>query len=177
MIDSFKLIKPEEIQDNPFKLVGSDWMLITAGSPDSFNTMTASWGGFGVIWNKNICWCVIRPQRYTFEFIERAETFTLSFFSEKYKQALTLCGTRSGRDIAKASAAGLTPIAGRLQSATCFAEARMVLECRKLYYQDITPGNFIDPAIEDNYPDKDYHRMYMGEVVYCGVQSDQARMK
>ena len=169
-MSEFKSIKPEEIGDNPFKLVGSDWMLITAGPPDAYNTMTASWGGLGVIWNRNVCWCVIRPVRYTYEFMEKAESFTLSFFDEQYRDALNLCGSKSGRDVDKAAATGLTPIAGTLPGTTCFAQARLVIACRKIYYQDLIPGQFLDPGIEGNYPQKDYHRMYFGEIKNCLVR-------
>jgi flavin reductase (DIM6/NTAB) family NADH-FMN oxidoreductase RutF len=167
MDGEFKIIKPQEISDNTFKLVGSDWMLVTAGTPDAYNTMTASWGGFGVLWNKPVVWCVIRPGRYTYEFTEKSDTFTLTFYAEEHRSALNLCGTKSGRDIDKAAATGLTPAAGMLEGTTIFEQARLVLECRKLYFQDIDPKNFLDPSIEDNYPDKDYHRMYIGEIVNC----------
>lgn len=170
MKDGFRGLRPEEIADNPFKLVGSDWMLITAGPPDAYNTMTASWGGLGVIWNKNVCWCVIRPHRYTYQFVEKADNFTLSFFEEQYRDALNLCGSKSGRDIDKAAATGLTPIAGTLPGATCFAQARLVIECRKVYFQDLVPAQFLDKTIHDNYPQKDYHRMYFGEVMNCLVR-------
>jgi len=170
MIEKFKEINPKKLTDNTFKLLADDWMLITAGSPDSYNTMTASWGGFGVLWNKNVCWCVIRPNRYTYQFMEKAQNFTLSFFDEKYRSALDLCGNNSGRDINKAAAAGITAIHGKLTGTTTFAEARMVLECRKLYFQDIDPGNFLDEEINTNYPLKDYHRMYIGEIVSCLVK-------
>ena len=163
-------ITPEEITDNTFKLVGKDWMLITAGSPDSYNTMTASWGGVGVLWNKNIAWCVVRPGRYTYGFMEKAESFTLTFFDEEYRDALMLCGTKSGRDTDKAAETGLIPVAGELDGTTTFEQARMVLECRKLYFQDIDPANFVDASINGNYPDKDYHRMYVGEIVNCRVK-------
>lgn len=160
-------VKPEELTDNVFRLIGSDWMLITAGSPESYNTMTASWGGFGVLWNKNVCFCVIRPTRYTYEFAEKADSFTLSFFGEEYKKALEFCGTKSGRDVDKAAETGLTPIPGSLPETTCFAEARLVIECKKIYFQDLDPTKFLDPDIEKNYPQKDYHRMYIGEIVEC----------
>lgn len=160
-------IRPEELTDNVFKLIGSDWMLITAGPPEEHNMMTASWGGFGVIWNKNVCFCVIRPTRHTYRFAEKAENFTLSFFDESYKKTLQFCGTESGRDINKSQETGLTPTAGTLPGTTYFAEARLVIECRKLYHQDIDPANFLDPDIDKNYPEKDYHRMYIGEIVEC----------
>jgi flavin reductase (DIM6/NTAB) family NADH-FMN oxidoreductase RutF len=157
-------ITPEELPDNAFKLVGSDWMLITAGSPDAYNTMTASWGGVGVLWGRSVSWCVVRPQRHTYQFMERADCFTLSFFGEDYREALQLCGSTSGRDTDKARAAGLTPVAGALPGTTQFAEARLVIACRKIYVHDIDPAHFIDPSIGDNYPGKDYHRMYVGEI-------------
>jgi flavin reductase (DIM6/NTAB) family NADH-FMN oxidoreductase RutF len=95
----FKEIKPELLTDNPFKLINKDWMLITAGTPDKFNTMTASWGGLGVLWERKVAICFIRPNRYTYEFVERSENFTLSFFEEQHRKAwpssaLTQAGTR-----------------------------------------------------------------------------------
>lgn len=159
-------IKPEDIRDNVFKLIGSDGMLIAAGTRDFFNMMTASWGGLGVLWNRNIAICFIRPQRYTYDFMERSEYFTLSFFSEAYREALNLCGSRSGRQVDKAAAAGLTPVAGET-GAVYFAEARLVLECCKICFQDLAPTHFLDSAIYKNYPGRDYHRMYLGETLRC----------
>jgi flavin reductase (DIM6/NTAB) family NADH-FMN oxidoreductase RutF len=169
-MQGFKAISPEQINDNTFKLIGKDWMLVTAGPPEAYNTMTASWGGFGVLWMKNVCWCVIRPVRHTYQFTEKADTFTLSFFGEEYRTALNICGTKSGRDIDKAAATGLTPVAGDLAGTTAWVEARLVIECKKLYYQDINPEQFVDPSIDQYYPDKDYHRMYIGEIVNCFVK-------
>lgn len=159
---TFKEIDPKAITDNPFTLIGSDWMLITAGTPDRFNTMTASWGGLGVLWKKQVAFCFIRPTRYTYEFIERSEHFTLSFFSRRYRSALNLCGTKSGRDVDKAAETGLTPAFG--DGTVYFTQARLVLECRKLYFQDFSPARFLDSSIEELYPQKDYHRMYVGEI-------------
>jgi len=165
---SFTEVRPELLTDNPFKLIGSDWMLITAGTPEAFNTMTASWGGLGVLWERQVGFCFIRPTRYTYEFIEHAENFTLSFFEERFRKALTYCGTHSGRDGDKIREAGLTPV--KEGGAVYFAEARLVLVCRKLYFQDISPDRFLDPAIESMYPKKDYHRMYVGEIGKCLVR-------
>ncbi|MFQ5681623.1 MAG: flavin reductase [Candidatus Omnitrophota bacterium] len=161
---SFKQIKPEAITDNPFKLVGADWMLITAGTIDKYNMMTASWGGFGVLWHQNVCFCVIRPQRYTYEFMEKGEYFSLCFFREKYRHILEFCGSNSGRDVNKTEKAGLTPIEGEF-GAVYFQQAKMVIIARKIYHQQIDPANFVDPQIENNYPNKDYHRMYVGKVI------------
>ena len=106
----FKIIKPTEITDNVFKLLDKDWMLVTAGSPDDYNTMTASWGHMGIIWNLPVAIAYIRPQRHTYGFANRYEDYTLSFFTETYRAALQFCGTRSGRDCDKAAEAGLTPV-------------------------------------------------------------------
>src|SRR5512137_1090509 len=125
----FRETLPEQLTDNPFKLIGSDWMLITAGTPESWNTMTASWGGLGVLWERKVATCYIRPTRHTFGFVEQAPLFTLSFFGEKHRKALTYCGMHSGRDTDKARGAGLTVV--QAAGAVAFAEARLVLVCRK----------------------------------------------
>ena len=161
MID-YKKTDLDMIDESVFKLIGSDWMLVTAGAINSFNTMTASWGGMGILWNKPVSYIFIRPTRHTYEFIERNSTYTLSFFSEKYRKALTLCGTKSGRDVDKAKEAGLTPEETKNGSVS-FEEARLVIECKKLYFQDIDPSHFLDGSIEKMY-DNDYHRMYIGEI-------------
>lgn len=159
----FKEIKPETLTDNPFKLIGQDWMLVTAGTPERFNTMTASWGGLGVLWDRKVCFIFIRPTRYTYEFIERSDSFSLSFFEEKYRKALQFCGSHSGRDTDKIKGAGLTPI--NRDGIVSFEEARLIIACRKIYFQDILPTNFLDPEINKMYAKKDYHRMYVGEVM------------
>ena len=98
-----------EINENAVKLIGKEWMLITAGNMENYNTMTASWGNIGFLWGKPVATIYVRPQRYTLEYIEREECFTLSFFPEQYRKALNICGTKSGRDTDKVKEAGLTP--------------------------------------------------------------------
>ena len=164
-MDVFKEIGPEAITDNPFTLIGKDWMLITAGKEGSFNTMTGAWGGLGVLWERKICFCVIRPTRYTYEFMEKSPFYTITFLEPQYRDILTYCGTKSGREVNKIAETGLTPIFKN--GVVYFAEARLVLVCRKLYYQDVIPGHFLDPHIEEFYPLKDYHRMYVGEITAC----------
>ncbi len=164
MRDEFHTIEPSDITDNVFKLVGSDWMLVSAGDLIDFNTMTASWGGAGVLWNKNVCWCVIRPVRHTYKLVEASDRFTLCFFAEEHRPALKYCGTHSGRDVDKMAATGLTPLTTE-SGGVYFEQARLVLECRKIYHQDLDPARFLDPSINREYPDKDYHRMYFGEIV------------
>ena len=161
----FKEKKPEMLAENPYKLIGTDWMLVTAGAPESFNTMTASWGCMGVLWEKQVCFCFIRPTRYTYEFVERSLYFTLSFFDDQYRSALNFCGSHSGRDIDKVKKAGITPV--KEGGYVYFAEARLVLVCKKIYFQDVIPSNFLDPQIASLYPAKDYHRMYVGEIISC----------
>jgi flavin reductase (DIM6/NTAB) family NADH-FMN oxidoreductase RutF len=161
----FQTLDPEAVQDNVFKLIGKDWMLITAGIRESFNTMTASWGGMGILWDKKVCFAFVRPTRYTFEFLEKSEVYTFSFLEEQYRDILMYCGTKSGRDVNKVIETNLTPI---FRNGTVFfAEARLVMECRKIYVQDITPGNFLDQTMNEYYPKKDYHRIYVGEIIRC----------
>lgn len=159
---SFKEISPNEITENPFKLIGKDWMLVTAGDKSKFNTMTASWGGVGILWNKPVAFTFIRPQRYTFEFTEQGEYYTLSFFDEKYRQALNFCGTKSGRDYDKVKETGLTPVFS--ENAPYFGEAKLVLVCKKLYNQFLTEESLNDKALISNYANNDWHKMYVGEI-------------
>ena len=105
-------ITPDQIQDNPIHMIGKEWMLITAGQESSFNMMTASWGGVGFLWGMPVSFCFVRHQRYTFEFMEKHNTYTLSFYGPKYRDVLNLCGAKSGRDINKVAATGLTPLTG-----------------------------------------------------------------
>jgi flavin reductase (DIM6/NTAB) family NADH-FMN oxidoreductase RutF len=164
MSAEFKEITVYDIKDNPFKLIADDWMLITAGNLAKFNTMTASWGTLGELWKRKIAICFVRPTRHTYGFMENSDTFTLSFFGEEHRKALDFCGTKSGRDVDKIAATGLTPIEWKNQ-AVYFEQARLVLVCRKVYQQDLDPKLFLDPSIETNYPKKDYHRVYIGGIL------------
>ncbi len=152
------------IEKNVFKLIEKEWMLITAGSLQNFNTMTANWGGFGHLWHKNVCFIFIRPTRYTYEFTEESNYFTLSFFDEKHRDALNYCGTYSGRDVNKIEKCGFKPFQ-ITNDIISFEEAKLIIACRKIYYQDINPLSFNDSGIDKNYPKKDYHRMYIGEII------------
>ncbi|MBE6622543.1 MAG: flavin reductase family protein [Ruminococcaceae bacterium] len=159
-----KEIKPYDITDNLFTAVNHDWMLITAMNRDGkVNTMTASWGGFGILWGKPVCVCVIRPQRYTHQFTEEADRLTLTFLKEGHREALNLCGTVSGRDGNKIEKAGLhTVIDGEY---AYFEESRLVICGRKIYVSQIKEENFLDPAIvASKYPQKDFHTVYVCEI-------------
>lgn len=165
----FKSVDIYSLPINPFEYVGKRWMLITAGNGEGFNTMTASWGTLGVLWNKPVSQCFIRPSRYTYEFIEKGDYYSLCFFGEEYRKALTFCGANSGRDVDKIKETGLTPVV-HSTGAVYFEEAELVLICRKLYHEDIQPENFKIKEIEKNYPQNDYHRMYTGEIVEALVK-------
>lgn len=136
----FREVKIEELQFNPFTKIGKEWLLITAGDSEKFNTMTASWGGVGVYWGKNVVTTYIRPQRYTKEFVDSNDTFTVAFFDETYREALNICGTISGRDINKIEKAGLTPYF--VDDTVAFEEANMIIVCKKLYHGNMPPENF-----------------------------------
>lgn len=163
-MQNFKKGNTELIDESVFKLIGTDWMLVTSGHPESHNTMTASWGSLGVLWNKNIAIAFVRPSRHTYQFMEKQDIYTLSFFGEEHRDALQICGSRSGRDCNKALEASITPVETD-EGCTAFAEARMIIECRKIYYQDLNPKQFLDQAINNNYGNGDYHRMYIGEIL------------
>lgn len=165
MNSEFKLISPYDLQDNIFKLIDKDWMLVTAGTEDHFNTMTASWGHLGIIWNMPIAIAYIRPQRYTFGFANENDYYTLCFFGEEYRKALQFCGTKSGRDYDKVKETGLTPLLTE-NGNVYFEEARLVLECEKIYQDELKKENFLKPEVaEKNYPKEDFHRFYMGKIV------------
>lgn len=167
---------PLDMLLKPFSSIGHDWMLITAGhgtSREEWNTMTASWGSFGVFWNRRTITCVIRPTRFTFDFVEREELIVFSFFDPSMKKSLQICGSTSGVNTDKAFAAGLSPIMLE-KNAVGFAEARLNIVCKKIYSQDIIPEHFIDASLDGNYPEKDYHRMYICEILRV-YQPDNGR--
>lgn len=163
----FKSVKPEELTVNPFRAIGSDWMLITAEQNGFTNAMTASWGGLGIMWNEPVATCYIRPQRYTREMVDDSEYFSLCFL-DGHRDALVLCGRESGRDGDKVERAGLTVIKDK--AAPYFAESSLVIICRKIYRQKMLPECFLSPDIEGHYPSKDYHIMYLGRVEECLVR-------
>lgn len=157
----FCQISPRALQENPFSLIGERWMLITAGNREKHNCMTASWGGVGVLWGKDVAFIFVRPTRFTYGLLEENECFSLTFYEEKFRPQLQLCGKRSGRDTDKTAACGFTlAFEG---DTPYFTEASLVLCCKKLYYTDLQPEQFLDPAIQKFY-DNDYHRMYVAEI-------------
>ena len=161
----FKTFLQQNFQGNPFEMLDKEWMLVTAGAIGDYNTMTASWGGFGFIWNKPVMMTVVRLSRYTLEFMEKYDYFTCSFYPEKYREALNICGEKSGRDVDKAKETGLTPVAVPGLAAVTFNEARLTLVMRKLLHQDLSEQAYTDREVySGNYPDGDIHRMFIGAI-------------
>jgi flavin reductase (DIM6/NTAB) family NADH-FMN oxidoreductase RutF len=161
----FEKIDPRDLDGNVFRRIGEQWMLLTAGDKTACNTMTASWGGLGVLWGEPVATIYVRPQRYTKEFIDREKTFSLSFYGEEYRKALALCGAKSGREIDKVKECNFTVEYG-LGDTPYFAQAELVLICEKQYVDELDPKNFIsDAPVGKWYPQRDLHTMYIGKIV------------
>ncbi|MCR4890135.1 MAG: flavin reductase [Ruminococcus sp.] len=167
---SFKKVDITELKFNPFTKIGKEWMLLTGGNMQDFNTMTASWGQLGVLWNKNVLTCYVRPNRHTFSFIENSESFTASFYGEEFRNALSFCGSHSGRDCDKVKETGLTP--AEFDGCVAFEEADMVVVCRKLYSYDFEGKGFLtDDGLNEQFFGKDpYHRAYISEITAIYVK-------
>lgn len=161
---SFEEVSIESLSMNPFQKISKEWMLITAGDEKKSNTMTASWGGLGIMWGKNIATAYIRPQRYTRKLVDENDLFTLSFLPEEYRRALTVCGTVSGRDTDKWQESGLHPY--YVDGTAAVQEADLIFVCRKQYHQTMLPECFDEKQNDAKwYSQKDYHIMYMAEIV------------
>lgn len=169
-MSNFHEISTKELTSNTFKMIGSDWMLVTAKKGDKVNTMTASWGGLGVMWGKDVAYVVIRPQRYTKEFVDASETFSLSFFDDKDKSILAYCGKVSGRNEDKIDKTGLTTLYH--MDTPYFEQAKTVLICKKLYTQPMVKEGFESPTVIDHwYPNNDLHTLYIAEITAVLTQN------
>ena len=166
----FRKIPAGEIPDNIIKTIGSEWMLITAGTPEKFNTMTASWGGIGVMWGKPVAFILVRNIRYTFGFLEREPYFTLTFYDKKYKPQLLMFGTKSGRKTDKLKESGFTPV--DTGHAMAYEEARMIIVCKKIYGDKIKEECATPDQAKAWYfnGSKDYHKLYFGEITAVWVK-------
>ena len=170
-MSDFKEINADELNKNSFEMIGKDWMLISAEKEGKVNTMTASWGGLGVIWNKNVVTAYIRPQRYTKEFIDNSDTFSISVLGNEYRKELSYLGTISGRNEDKISKVGLTVVNDN--NTPYFNESNIVIICRKLYVQDLKEDGFVDSSlINKNYIKGDFHTMYIGEIIKVLIKED-----
>ncbi len=168
-------IEPMEFCCRPFELLQQQWLLLTAGenTPGGYNTMTVAWGGFGILWNKPVAQIFVRPTRFTYGFLERFPSFTLCAFPDADHKKLSYCGAHSGKDVDKIKQTGLTPVASQTIGAPGFAEAELILECRKIYAFDIDPAHTIDNPISEHYPQKDYHRCYFAQIL--AISGDRTR--
>lgn len=163
-----KEIGIRELKENFVSMISDQWALLTSGNIQNYNMMTVSWGGIGELWGKDVCFVFVRPQRYTFEYMEKNEYFTLSFYGGEYKKELGICGSKSGRDTDKTALTGLTPIeAGDTVS---FKESKVTVLLRKIAYQDMKPDGFLAPEIMGNYKLNDFHRTYVGEIIKVFVE-------
>lgn len=160
-------IQPAALSLHPFTAFDKGWMVLSAGDfeKDDWNCMTVSWGVVGTMWHLPVAQTVVRPQRYTREFLDKHDTFTLCAFPESCRKALQILGSKSGRDGDKVAESGLCPVASTTVAAPSFAEAELVLECRKIFRQPMTPEAILDPRALAVYPTCDYHIIYIGEVV------------
>ena len=170
----FKEIKPSELQGNPFDLIGAQWMLITAAKEDgTCNTMTASWGGLGVMWGKDVAFIVVRPQRYTKEFIDNSSTLSLSVLPSGRMKDYAYLGRVSGRDENKIETCGLSVMYD--DNTPYFADSRLVMICEKLFAQPYTSDAFIDPTLLERwYPEQDLHTLYICEIKKILLNEDPA---
>ncbi len=160
-------IEPKDLTVKATDIWADRWLILTAGDFKSgkYNPMTVAWGSIGTMWHKPFAQVVVRPQRYTFEFMERYPDFTLSVLPAEQKKAMQLMGSVSGRDRDKISEAGLTVMASEIVQAPAYDEAELILECRTLYTDKMRPEGFKDPALDNNYKAADYHRIYFGEIL------------
>ena len=146
-----------------FSQFDKKWALLTAGKTDDFNTMTVSWGGLGTIWNKSVATVYVRDSRYTHEFMDKNDYFTVSFYPEDKRKILRVLGTKSGRDMDKIHDSGLTAVSAG--ESVSFKEAEVTLVCRKLFCQRLELLNIPEEIIKSCYASGDPHDMYIGEVI------------
>ena len=152
---------PNEISKNVFDMIGKQWMLVGAAKDGKTNAMTASWGGLGIMWGKNVAFVFIRETRYTKEFVDNGETFSLSFFGEDKREMLGYMGKVSGREEDKIAKSGLHVTLEK--NAPVFAEAELTLICRKMYAQEMKEECFTDKEPLRWY-DNDLHNIVIGKI-------------
>ncbi len=143
----------------------NQWLLLTAGTIEDCNMMTVAWGSIGCMWTKPFAQVVARPQRHTRGYLERYDSFTLCAFPPEFREDLQTLGTLSGKDCDKLSRTRLTLRPSSEVAAPAYEEASLILECRKMYRQELDPAGFLDPGIHKQYPQKDYHSVYFGEIL------------
>jgi flavin reductase (DIM6/NTAB) family NADH-FMN oxidoreductase RutF len=172
MNKEFEKISPKEIDENIVKMAADEWLLVTAGNKEHFNMMTASWGMLGHLWNEAVVMVFIRPQRYTYEFMESEKYFTITVFSDDYRDILNFCGSKSGRDYDKVKETGLIPVETALGN-VYYKQAKLVIECEKIYADFFSKDKFIDQSLPSKvYPSGDFHKMYVGKILNVWVEKE-----
>ncbi|MBD8389831.1 DUF4468 domain-containing protein [Dysgonomonas sp. BGC7] len=167
-LSGYKQVSADKIPGNYIKLL-NDWTLITSGTADQTNVMTASWGGIGMFWEKPVAFCFLNPTRYSVQTMDKGEYYTISFYTEAYKDAVKYCGSVSGRNTDKIKGSGLTPI--KLPSgATAFSEAWMIFECKKMVGQQLSPEGVVAKPTSGDWTKNGYHKMYIGEIVNVWIK-------
>ena len=166
----FKTIDPEEITTNFFHELNVNWALLTSGNRDNYNTMTVSWGNTGILWHEPVVIVYCRPQRYTFEFLNKHDYYTLSLFDPEYKHIVQYCGSHTGRNVNKIQETGLKPLFTE-KGNIGYEQSKLVLECQIIYSDDIKESNFIDKSLVGSiYPGKDFHRFFIGRITGCYIK-------
>ena len=173
-MSEYAIVAPEDFDQSVFRLIGKEWMLVTAKNQEGkVNTMTASWGGLGVMWGKNVAVTVLRPQRYTKEFIDQSESFTLSFYDDTFKKDLSYLGRVCIFQAQCYSEISCLTNPTDANGIPFFEEAKIVLICKKLYSQPMDPEGFVDKSLDEQwYPEKDYHVLYAAEIEQILVRKD-----
>ena len=164
-LDNFEEQTWQDLNDNAIRMIGKDWVLISAGTAEDYNMMTASWGTLGWLWERPVSTIYVRPQRHTHNYTEREDYYTLCFFDDPDKEVLRLMGTVSGKDFDKMGYEKLTPIVTP-NGSIAFEEAYLIVECKKLYSMVLKEEEFDDKTpMNDMYPERDFHTVYYGEIM------------
>ena len=161
---TFREIETKALDENLFHKIGDEWLLICAHDCDNnrMNMMTASWGGFGILWHKEVCFLFVRPQRHTHKLLAEQEVFSVTVLPAAYKDAHKVCGKLSGRDLDKVKETGLTVI--ELDGVETVAESELVFVVKKLYEDVLKKDGFLDQTLLKNYPNDDFHTVYVCEI-------------
>lgn len=172
----FKKVEPTELTDNVFKLVGQDYTVITAGTDSAFNSMTASWGGWGQLFEVPVTWCFLNASRYTLEFIKKEQTYTMAYFPEQFKEQVIAFGSKSGRNSDKMKETTLTHVKTPSDNIT-YKEAKLVIECKLVEITETNPKDFYSDKgkdfVEKGMKDgngKEYHKLVFGDITNVWVR-------
>ena len=175
MDKSFDSISPKDIRENPIRMFGDDWAVVAAGTKDDFNELTVSWGALGDAWwdNMPIAIILVSATRYTHKYLEENETFSINVFPPSYRRQLAYIGSHSGRDEDKVAATGLKTDFSE-NGTPLFSEARLIIECRKVYAHDLDSSKFSE-SLAGNYAQKKFegvvpHTVYFGEIINCWIK-------